>query len=583
MIPEGTVYNAMGRINRLSVLCIDAYGVAVKNGFVGTVEEWLASLKGEKGDPGDSMEYVTVDDNMVASHPPADIYVKKVGGYQIEARISGSGLFATTKYYTLFDVSSTKATFIRADVGNDGNAVIEKLTIDSDKNVTIQIASGTGGNGSLSTTAANLLIEILESAVYSTNVALKIESLKEALASGNSGDTHSHSYTSAVTTAATCTTAGVKTYTCSCGDSYAESIPATGHNYVDGVCTVCGAVDPSYSEDVTLTGISATYSGGDVTVGTAVTALTGISVIATYSDGSTEPVSGYALSGEIAKGSNTITVSYGGMTTTFTVTGVVTYTITNSLTNVTTNNSITSATEGTSYTATLTADDGYDLDSVTVTMGGVDVTATAYVDGVITISSVTGNVVITATATAQSSGEPVLVASWDFTKATTPLVDTVGGVEASVTAGTCTEGTGITFADTGGMVLPGLFKPGTKIVIKFGDYATLHDYGSQRYVLLMGTQQKGLVWRNASDGWGLYCSGWSEFFAADKSVNYLSGKTLTAEVGTDGRATLYTEDGTFTQHTNSNNFDVSGDIWIGQPNGNDIEGFIVESVNIYRI
>lgn len=52
MNPKGTVYNAMGRINRLSVLCIDAYGVAVKNGFEGTVEEWLASLKGEKGDKG---------------------------------------------------------------------------------------------------------------------------------------------------------------------------------------------------------------------------------------------------------------------------------------------------------------------------------------------------------------------------------------------------------------------------------------------------------------------------------------------------------------------------------------------------
>jgi hypothetical protein len=50
------VYNAQGRINRLSVLCIDAYGVAVKNGFKGTVEEWLASLKGEKGDPGEGTD-----------------------------------------------------------------------------------------------------------------------------------------------------------------------------------------------------------------------------------------------------------------------------------------------------------------------------------------------------------------------------------------------------------------------------------------------------------------------------------------------------------------------------------------------
>ena len=50
MNPEGTVYNAQGRINRLSVLCIDAYGVAVRNGFKGTEEEWLASLKGDAGD-----------------------------------------------------------------------------------------------------------------------------------------------------------------------------------------------------------------------------------------------------------------------------------------------------------------------------------------------------------------------------------------------------------------------------------------------------------------------------------------------------------------------------------------------------
>ena len=40
-------YKAQGRIDRLSVLCIDAYGVAVKHGFKGTVEEWLESLKGK--------------------------------------------------------------------------------------------------------------------------------------------------------------------------------------------------------------------------------------------------------------------------------------------------------------------------------------------------------------------------------------------------------------------------------------------------------------------------------------------------------------------------------------------------------
>lgn len=73
----------------------------------------------------------------------------------------------------------------------------------------------------------------------------------------------------------------------------------------------------------TLTSISATYSGGDVAVGTTLTDLTGIVVTATYSDGSTAAVTDYTLTGEIAEGSNTITVSYGGLTDTFAVTGVV--------------------------------------------------------------------------------------------------------------------------------------------------------------------------------------------------------------------------------------------------------------------
>ena len=42
---------------------------------------------------------------------------------------------------------------------------------------------------------------------------------------------HNHSYTSKITTAATCTKDGVMTYTCSCGNSYTEAIKATGHQY----------------------------------------------------------------------------------------------------------------------------------------------------------------------------------------------------------------------------------------------------------------------------------------------------------------------------------------------------------------
>ena len=43
---------------------------------------------------------------------------------------------------------------------------------------------------------------------------------------------HTHIYTSRVTRAATCTTMGEKTYTCSCGSSYIENIPLIAHNYI---------------------------------------------------------------------------------------------------------------------------------------------------------------------------------------------------------------------------------------------------------------------------------------------------------------------------------------------------------------
>lgn len=76
-------------------------------------------------------------------------------------------------------------------------------------------------------------------------------------------------------------------------------------------------------EELTLSSISATYTGGKAIRGTSVNDLTGITVTAHYSDGSTANITDYILSGEILKGDNTITVNYQGKTTTFTVVGIV--------------------------------------------------------------------------------------------------------------------------------------------------------------------------------------------------------------------------------------------------------------------
>ncbi len=73
---------------------------------------------------------------------------------------------------------------------------------------------------------------------------------------GEKDPDHEHNYTEAVTKQPTCTEDGEKAYTCDCGDSYTEVIPATGHHYVDGECEHCGEKDPdahihNYIETIT--------------------------------------------------------------------------------------------------------------------------------------------------------------------------------------------------------------------------------------------------------------------------------------------------------------------------------------------
>lgn len=80
----------------------------------------------------------------------------------------------------------------------------------------------------------------------------------------------------------------------------------------------------------------------------------------------------------------------------------VVYTITNNLTNATNSNSAESINEGASYSATIGVGGGYILENVTVTMGGEDITSTAVSGGTIAIASVTGDIVVTATAVAET-------------------------------------------------------------------------------------------------------------------------------------------------------------------------------------
>ena len=88
------------------------------------------------------------------------------------------------------------------------------------------------------------------------------------------------------------------------------------------------------------------------------------------------------------------------------------YSVTNSLTNCVSSNSAKQAIGGQAYSATITANSGYELKSVTATMGGSAVSVSG---GVINIANVTGNIVITAVAEEVKVSEPTNFAEYNST------------------------------------------------------------------------------------------------------------------------------------------------------------------------
>lgn len=76
--------------------------------------------------------------------------------------------------------------------------------------------------------------------------------------------------------------------------------------------------------------------------------------------------------------------------------------ITKSLAQCSSSNSRVYVIDGQSYVTTLTANNGYAINSVAITMGGIDVSA-YYKDGIISIPEVTGDIIITATTSKQEA------------------------------------------------------------------------------------------------------------------------------------------------------------------------------------
>lgn len=142
--------------------------------------------------------------------------VGNVENHAEDATVTGSG--TVKKVESDSDITvKTKETDVK-NIGDEKIAVTDK----SGKDTTV----GTTGSGS------------------STTVNKGTTSSGGGGGSSSGSHSHSHSYTSKITKEATCTEKGVKTFTCSCGVTYTEDIPAKGHNYNNGVCSNCGDKQP---------------------------------------------------------------------------------------------------------------------------------------------------------------------------------------------------------------------------------------------------------------------------------------------------------------------------------------------------
>lgn len=149
------------------------------------------------------------------------------------------------------------------------------------------------------------------------------------------------------------------------------------------------------------------------------------------------------------------------------------YSVTSNLTNVSISNAATSVTNGAAYNVMLTAADGYELSSVTVTMGGADVTATAYSNGIVSIASVTGDIVITATATAVEVGP-------SYTNQLPLAVDSSGNV-VGIIEGYRYNSSGSLVSNTYGVDASGYIPVKAGDIVRFANWtfrAGMGNYGS---------------------------------------------------------------------------------------------------------
>jgi len=142
--------------------------------------------------------------------------------------------------------------------GTTVNTSGSKVENNSAEDVTV--GTGTVESGSTGTSAGETSEpEVVEPTPSTPTEPEEEEPTTPSTPSGPSEPVHFCSYTGVVTKPATCTETGVKTFTCSCSNSYTETIPMVEHE-IGVQCQFCGITEVTTADQL----IAAVAKGGKV-------------------------------------------------------------------------------------------------------------------------------------------------------------------------------------------------------------------------------------------------------------------------------------------------------------------------------
>lgn len=213
--------------------------------------------------------------------------------------------------------------------------------------------------------------------------------------------------------------------------------------------------------------------------------------------------------------------------------------------------------DGDALFVTLTADSGRRLDTVTVTMGGTDITSTAYANGTVTINNVTGDVAITATTAEISTSHAVTAnlshvtidnsatsvdkggsyaaaVTQDIGYATPTITVTMGGTDVTSTA---VSGTKISIALVTGDVVITATAARLSNLIPISTDASGNAYGTGG---IKSGARIGSGGESASDIWMKYADGTKDYISCTGFIPIETGKRIHFEnchlwYNTDGK------------------------------------------------